>query len=279
MTQFKVDVPATAMFDYPTINALAAFILQGWHSNAGSHALQQPSAPHHDTLALQGLQHRLAAPRHRPAASDVVGWAASAASDGNALSSECVLATQLLQCNLNVVVVLACPPVRLRVQLVVVLPVCPQIGSCLCTRFIPPHFIAAAATRAYTGAECITPVPLERWDLECAPQIDDTLQVALHAYMPTCLAARPPVALLHCMLVVHSRPIMPCFFMLTLFKLVNVSVQASTLRFAAWMDGVALFDEALFRLSRMEAVGLDPQCRKLLENTFAAMQVQRVPMR
>ena len=45
-------------------------------------------------------------------------------------------------------------------------------------------------------------------------------------------------------------------------------------RFAAWMDGVAEFDEGLFRLSRAEAGGLDPQCRVLLENTWAAMQVR-----
>jgi hypothetical protein len=44
-------------------------------------------------------------------------------------------------------------------------------------------------------------------------------------------------------------------------------------RFAAWMDGVAEFDEGLFRLSQAEAGGLDPQCRMLLENTWAAMQV------
>lgn len=43
-------------------------------------------------------------------------------------------------------------------------------------------------------------------------------------------------------------------------------------RFAAWMDGVAAFDEGLFRLSRAEAVGLDPQCRVLLENTWAALR-------
>ena len=45
-------------------------------------------------------------------------------------------------------------------------------------------------------------------------------------------------------------------------------------RFAAWMDGVAEFDEGLFRLSRAEAVVLDPQCRVLLETTWAAMQVR-----
>ena len=45
-------------------------------------------------------------------------------------------------------------------------------------------------------------------------------------------------------------------------------------RFAAWMDGVAAFDEGLFRLSRSEAAGLDPQCRVLLENTWAALQVR-----
>jgi 3-oxoacyl-(acyl-carrier-protein) synthase/acyl carrier protein len=42
-------------------------------------------------------------------------------------------------------------------------------------------------------------------------------------------------------------------------------------RFAAWVSGAAHFDEALFRLSRSEAAGLDPQCRVLLEQTHAAL--------
>lgn len=44
------------------------------------------------------------------------------------------------------------------------------------------------------------------------------------------------------------------------------------------MDGVSYFDEGLFRLSKAEAVGLDPQCRILLENTWAAMQVGRIAL-
>ena len=51
-------------------------------------------------------------------------------------------------------------------------------------------------------------------------------------------------------------------------------LQSNMTRFAAWMDGVAEFYEGLFRLSRAEAGGLDPQCRVLLENTWAAMQVR-----
>lgn len=52
-----------------------------------------------------------------------------------------------------------------------------------------------------------------------------------------------------------------------------IRLQSNMTRFAAWMDGIWAFDEALFRLSRAEAVGLDPQCRVLLENTWGAMQV------
>lgn len=51
------------------------------------------------------------------------------------------------------------------------------------------------------------------------------------------------------------------------------AAQSGALRFAAWMDVVSAFDEGLFRLSRAEAVGLDPQCRLLLEHVWAAMQV------
>lgn len=50
-------------------------------------------------------------------------------------------------------------------------------------------------------------------------------------------------------------------------------MQAASLRFAAWMPDIDLFDDGLFRLSQTEAVGLDPQCRRLLENVYAASQV------
>lgn len=50
-------------------------------------------------------------------------------------------------------------------------------------------------------------------------------------------------------------------------------VQSNPTRFAAWVPGITAFDEGLFRLSLAEAVGLDPQCRLLLENTYAAIQV------
>lgn len=52
-------------------------------------------------------------------------------------------------------------------------------------------------------------------------------------------------------------------------------MQASKVRFGAWIDCISKFDEGVFRLSRAEAIGLDPQCRMLLDNTFAAFQVVR----
>ena len=50
-------------------------------------------------------------------------------------------------------------------------------------------------------------------------------------------------------------------------------LQSNMLRFAALMDGVSLFDSAVFRLTRAEAVTMDPQTRILLEQSHAAMQV------
>ncbi len=47
-------------------------------------------------------------------------------------------------------------------------------------------------------------------------------------------------------------------------------------RLAAWVSGVERFDEAIFRLSTAEAVGMDPQCRVLLEQTHAAIQVGKM---
>lgn len=46
---------------------------------------------------------------------------------------------------------------------------------------------------------------------------------------------------------------------------------SGVLRMAAWTDGVSLFDDQLFRISRVEATGMDPQCRLLLEHTFTAV--------
>ena len=47
----------------------------------------------------------------------------------------------------------------------------------------------------------------------------------------------------------------------------------SALRFACFLDGVDSFDNGLFRLAKAEAVAMDPQCRVLLEQTFASLQV------
>ena len=60
----------------------------------------------------------------------------------------------------------------------------------------------------------------------------------------------------------NNCPALPCWF---------AHLQSNQHRFAAWMEGVSQFDEGLFRLSRMEAVGLDPQCRVVLEQTAAAV--------
>ena len=49
-------------------------------------------------------------------------------------------------------------------------------------------------------------------------------------------------------------------------------LQSGAARCAAWVPGAQLFDEALFRLSRTEAAGLDPQARVLLEQTHAALE-------
>lgn len=51
-------------------------------------------------------------------------------------------------------------------------------------------------------------------------------------------------------------------------------LQLKNTRFAAWMNGVAKFDEEVFRLSAAEAMGLDPQCRILLECVWVALQVR-----
>lgn len=57
-------------------------------------------------------------------------------------------------------------------------------------------------------------------------------------------------------------------------ELVHVTADiqgAGSLRMAAWVDGVEAFDESIFRLSKSEAVGMDPQCRVLLEQTWEVL--------
>ncbi len=51
-------------------------------------------------------------------------------------------------------------------------------------------------------------------------------------------------------------------------------LQPTRNQFAAWMNDVGKFDEGIFRLSQSEAVGLDPQCRILLECVWSAVQVR-----
>ena len=48
---------------------------------------------------------------------------------------------------------------------------------------------------------------------------------------------------------------------------------SNMLRFACFVDDVASFDSALFRLASAEATALDPQSRVLLEHTLACLQV------
>jgi len=43
-------------------------------------------------------------------------------------------------------------------------------------------------------------------------------------------------------------------------------------RFASFIDIVEMFDNDLFGLSPVEASGLDPQGRMLLENTFSVIK-------
>lgn len=56
-------------------------------------------------------------------------------------------------------------------------------------------------------------------------------------------------------------------------ELPSLSVGGPAQRFAAFMPAVDRFDEGLFRLAQAEAVAMDPQCRVLLEHTYASMQV------
>ena len=118
------------------------------------------------------------------------------------------------------------------------------------------------AERLYGATECVKPVPLERWDLERVAASTDILQVGCLALVPAELVAGVPSATAQDdQSTTATRTCIPA------------PAQSGALRFAAWLDGVAAFDEGLVRLSRAEAVGLDPQCRLLLEHAWAAMQV------
>jgi acyl carrier protein len=58
---------------------------------------------------------------------------------------------------------------------------------------------------------------------------------------------------------------------------VTSDIQGSgSLRMAAWAEGVALFDESAFRLSKSESLGMDPQCRILLEQSWEVLDTSTV---
>jgi acyl transferase domain-containing protein len=45
---------------------------------------------------------------------------------------------------------------------------------------------------------------------------------------------------------------------------------------AAWAQGVDYFDESAFRLSKSESLGMDPQCRILLEQTWEVLDTSYI---
>ena len=51
-------------------------------------------------------------------------------------------------------------------------------------------------------------------------------------------------------------------------------LRSGMLRAAYFLGRVDLFDDGAFRQSKSEAVAMDPQTRVLLEQSFAALQVQ-----
>lgn len=51
---------------------------------------------------------------------------------------------------------------------------------------------------------------------------------------------------------------------------------AGSLKMAAWAQGVAFFDESAFRLSKSESIGMDPQCRILLEQTWEVLDTSSI---
>ncbi|PSC67706.1 polyketide synthase [Micractinium conductrix] len=199
ISNFGVDAPATVAFDYPTIEGLAGFVL---HHRRGSIDLRNtiqdafdvdlpgPITFDHPTPAA--LADYIAVRHMLPLAVTAHPWPGDS----------------------SVIAPPSCAPSHTKLTEIV------GWSAAVAGNGQPD---TTMADRIYDAAECVTPVPLERWDLETPRTDEEGPQLA----MP---------------------------------------------RFAAWLDNVADFDGALFRLSRPESQGLDPQSRKLLEGTWMAVQ-------
>ena len=124
----------------------------------------------------------------------------------------------------------------------------------------------------YSAQDCITAVPLERWDVEAVEAPTDILQVGGNLVV-TAFSCIGQLARTFQVVAPTGQPIVPWATLTEPYRCPPAPPQSGTLRFAAWMAGASLFDEGLFRLSRSEAIGLDPQCRLLLEYVWAAVQV------
>lgn len=131
-----------------------------------------------------------------------------------------------------------------------------------------PLCVTALAARIYGAMECVSAVPLERWDVESTGAVQIPAQVSPHQL--ECLAHLDSA---QCAFLCHT---------ITMNADGNTVVSASTpcsmlqpgsSRFAAWVEGASCFDAGLFRLSSAEALGLEPQCRLLQESCWESMQV------
>lgn len=143
-----MDLPGPITFDRPTPAALADYI-------AVRHMLPLAVTAHPWPGDSSVIAPPSCAPSHTKL-TEIVGWSAAVAGNGQPDTSECQTISTWSNASWDTATI------------------CQSqfMDGCSVSQSLSYSSLAAMADRIYDAAECVTPVPLERWDLE-TPRTDE----------------------------------------------------------------------------------------------------------